>query len=132
MKQFEVVDEIIRKDNKIFATQRGYGPFKDQWEFPGGKIETGETPEQALHREMHEELNTDIVIERLIDTIEYDYQESHLTMQCYWCRLANNYIRLLEHEDARWLDSDKLLSADWLPADISLIHNIKHILTNLT
>ena len=132
MKQFEVVDEIIRKDNKIFATQRGYGPFKDQWEFPGGKIETSETPGQALHREIHEELNTDIVIERLIDTIEYDYPEFHLTMQCYWCRLANNYIRLLEHEDARWLDSDKLLSVDWLPADISLIHNIKHILTNLT
>jgi len=128
-----VVAAVIHdSQSRIFATQRGYGPFKDQWEFPGGKIETGETPGQALHREIHEELNTDIVIERLIDTIEYDYPEFHLTMQCYWCRLANNHIRLLEHEDARWLAPDKLLSVDWLPADISLIHNIKHIITNPT
>ena len=117
MKRIEVVAAIIRKDGKIFATQRGYGDFKDWWEFPGGKIESGESPEQALVREIHEELSTDIIIEKLLHTVEYDYPKFHLTLHCYLCTLASDSLHLNEHEAARWLAKDDIYTVKWLPAD---------------
>ncbi len=117
MKTIEVVAAIIRKDGKIFATQRGYGDFKDWWEFPGGKIEAGETPEQALMREIREELSTDITIESLLHTVEYDYPKFHLTLHCYLCTLASDSLRLNEHEAACWLGKDDIHTVQWLPAD---------------
>ena len=117
MKRIEVVAAIIRKDGKIFATQRGYGDFKDWWEFPGGKIESGESPEQALVREIREELSTDIIIEKLLRTVEYDYPKFHLTLHCYLCTLASDSLHLNEHEAARWLSKDDIYSVKWLPAD---------------
>lgn len=125
MKQIEVVAAIIRKDDKIFATQRGYGEWKDWWEFPGGKIEPGETPEEALKREIHEELATEIEVSRLVTTIEYDYPKFHLTMHCYLCNIISGELSLLEHEDARWLTKDKLDSVRWLPADKDVIDQLK-------
>lgn len=125
MKTVRVVAAVIRKDDKIFATQRGYGEFKDGWEFPGGKIEEGETPEQALVREIKEELDTDINVGELIDTIEYDYQNFHLSMDCFWCEILQGELELKEHESARWLSKEKLYSVDWLPADIGLIEKIQ-------
>ena len=125
MKTVRVVAAVIRKDNKIFATQRGYGEFKDGWEFPGGKIEAGETPEQALAREIKEELDTDINVGDLIDTIEYDYPNFHLSMDCFWCEILQGKLELKEHESARWLSKEKLYSIDWLPADVGLIEKIK-------
>ena len=116
---------VIRKDNKIFATQRGYGEFKDGWEFPGGKIEEGETPEQALAREMKEELDTDINVGELIDTIEFDYPNFHLSMDCFWCEIVQGELKLREHESAKWLSKEKLYTVDWLPADAGLIEKIK-------
>lgn len=125
MKTLHVVCAVIRKDNKIFATQRGYGEFKDGWEFPGGKIESGETPQQALKREIHEELDTEINVGDQIETVEYDYPEFHLSMQCFWCNVVSGKLTLLEAEDARWLTKDTIESVDWLPADKELVQKIK-------
>ena len=125
MKQIEVVAAIISKDDKIFATQRGYGEWKDWWEFPGGKIESGETPEEALKREIREELATEIEVSRLVTTTEYDYPKFHLTMHCYLCNIISGELSLLEHEDARWLTKDKLDSVRWLPADKDVIEQLK-------
>ena len=125
MKQIEVVAAIIRKENKIFATQRGYGEWKDWWEFPGGKMEAGETPEEALKREIWEELETRIVVERLVDTVEWDYPQFHLTMHCYLCHVESGHLELKEHEAAKWLSKDELESVDWLPADWDLVRKLK-------
>lgn len=125
MKTVNVVAAIIRNNDKIFATQRGYGEFKDGWEFPGGKVEDGETPEQALKREIEEELNTEIEVGDYLTTIEYDYSKFHLSMRCYWARIIEGKPVLLEHEAARWLLADELDSVEWLPADITIIDLIK-------
>ena len=121
MKQIEVVAAIIRKGDRIFATQRGYGPWKDWWEFPGGKMEAGETPQEALRREIREELSVDISVDRFLHTIEWDYPEFHLTMHCFVCSLTGEAPHLNEHEAARWLGADELDSVQWLPADIQLL-----------
>ena len=125
MKQIEVVAAIIRKGDKIFATQRGYGEWKDWWEFPGGKMEAGESPEEALVREIREELSTEIRVEELLCTVEYDYPAFHLTMHCSLCSLIGEALHLNEHEAARWLTSDELDSVDWLPADLLVVEAIK-------
>ena len=124
-KVVNVVAAIIVKDDKIFATQRGYGDFKDGWEFPGGKVEEGETPEEALVREIKEELDADIDVGVLFDTVEYDYPTFHLSMKCYLCSLRSDNILLKEHEAAKWLTKDTLDSVDWLPADEGLIGKLK-------
>lgn len=122
MKNVEVVAAIIHDaDGRIFATQRGYGEWKDYWEFPGGKIETGETREEALSREIWEELETRIVVERLVTTVEWDYPKFHLVMHCYWCSITSGHLTLKEHEAARWLNKDNLFSVNWLPADRQII-----------
>lgn len=121
MKTIEVVAAIIRKGDYVFATQRGYGEWKDWWEFPGGKMEAGETPQEALIREIKEELDADISIGRLLDTIEWDYPAFHLTMHCYMCSLLNDALHLNEHEAARWLRVNDLSSVNWLPADNQLL-----------
>lgn len=121
MKTIEVVAAIIRKGDRIFATQRGYGDFKDWWEFPGGKMEPGETPEEALLREIREELDTDISIDKYLYTVDWDYPKFHLTMRCYICSLLNDDLHLNEHEAARWLDRDDIHSVRWLPADEALL-----------
>lgn len=125
MKTVKVVAAIIRDGNKVFATQRGYGDYKDGWEFPGGKIEPGESPQQALIREIKEELDTDIAVGDFLTTIEYDYPAFHLSMQCFWCRIVDGTPVLKEHEAARWLDVDHIDSVDWLPADLTIIGLIK-------
>lgn len=125
MKQIEVVAAIIRKGDKIFATQRGYGDWKDWWEFPGGKMEPGETPEEALKREIQEELSTEISVDKFLCTVEYDYPKFHLTMHCYWCSLINEALHLNEHEAAKWLSIEQLGSVDWLPADVLVVNAIK-------
>lgn len=124
MKTIRVVAAVIKADDKIFATQRGYGDFKGGWEFPGGKIEEGETPQAALKREISEELDVEIAVGELIDTIEYDYPNFHLSMDCFWCNLISGDFVLKEHEAARWLTKESLYSVDWLPADISLIEKL--------
>ena len=129
MKTIKVVAAVIKAVNEsgeqiVFATQRGYGEFKGGWEFPGGKIETGETAQEALKREIMEELDTEIEVGELIDTIEYDYPEFHLSMECFWCEIINGNLVLKEHEAARWLDKENLYSVEWLPADLSLIEKI--------
>lgn len=121
MKTIEVVAAIIRKGDKIFATQRGYGEFKDWWEFPGGKIEPGETPEEALVREIQEELDTEISIDKFLYTIDWDYPNFHLTMHCFMSSLLNEALHLNEHEAARWLGKDEIHSVNWLPADEILL-----------
>lgn len=121
MKQIEVVAAIICKENKIFATQRGYGDWKDWWEFPGGKMEAGETPEEALKREIREELSTDISVDKFLCTVEHDYPKFHLTMHCYLCSLQAETLHLNEHEAARWLAKDELSNVNWLPADIKVL-----------
>ena len=128
MKTIRVVAAVIRQNGKIFATQRGYGERKDGWEFPGGKIETGETPEAALKREIQEELDTEISVRERIDTIEYDYPNFHLSMDCFWCEIVSGKLKLKEHEAARWLTKESLDSVDWLPADQALIEKIRLIL----
>ena len=129
MKQIEVVAAIIHDDEgHIFATQRGYGDFKDGWEFPGGKMEPGESPEDALVREILEELETRIVVERLVQTVELDYPKFHLTMHCFWCSVESGGLTLKEHEAAKWLNKEQLNSVDWLPADRTIIEQIKTII----
>ena len=124
MKTIEVVAAIIRNGDRILATQRGYGDFKDWWEFPGGKMEEGETPGQALVREIKEELDADILIDSFLCTLEWDYPDFHLTMHCFMCSLGNDAIQLKEHEAARWLHKDELHSVRWLPADDQLIEKL--------
>ena len=122
MKQIEVVAAIIRNTaGRIFATQRGYGEWKDWWEFPGGKMEAGETPEEALKREIREELETRIVVEQLLTTVEWDYPKFHLTMHCYLCKVESGHLELKEHEAARWLTKAQLDEVKWLPADEQVI-----------
>lgn len=130
MKTIRVVAAVIRavnNENKpvIFATQRGYGEFKGGWEFPGGKFESGETPQQALKREIMEELDTEIAVGELIDTIEYDYPNFHLSMDCFWCEVIHGELILKEAEDAKWLTKEHLADVKWLPADVTLIENIR-------
>ena len=124
-KNINVVAAIIRKGDKIFATQRGYGEWKDWWEFPGGKIEQGETPEEALKREIREELSTEINVDCYLCTVEYDYPKFHLTMHCYLCSLMTDSLHLNEHEAARWLSKDELDSVKWLPADVKVVELLK-------
>lgn len=121
MKTIHVVAAIIEKEGRYFATQRGYGEFKDGWEFPGGKIEQGESPEEALQREIREELDTQISVGRLFTTVDYDYPEFHLHMLCYVCRVVSGKLRLLEAEDAKWLTRENLNSVNWLPADRDVV-----------
>lgn len=128
MKLIEVVAAIICKDNQIFATQRGYGDFKNGWEFPGGKVEPGETPEAALVREIREELAVEISVGELLTTVEYDYPNFHLTMHCYLCQLIGGELRLLEHQAARWLGKGELYSVEWLPADVGVIPLLEKVL----
>ena len=130
MKIIRVVAAVIKAVNEsgetiIFATQRGYGEFKGGWEFPGGKIEVGETPQEGLKREIMEELDTEISVGELIDTIEYDYPEFHLSMDCFWCGIVKGDLVLKEHEDARSLTKEQLDDVEWLPADITLVEKIR-------
>ena len=125
MKQIEVVAAIIRKEDRIFATQRGYGEWKDWWEFPGGKMEVGETPKEALVREIREELSTEISVDELLCTVEYDYPAFHLKMHCYLCSLIGEALHLNEHEAARWLTKNELDCVKWLPADLGVIELLK-------
>ena len=126
MKHIEVVAAVIHDtEERIFTTQRGYGEWKDWWEFPGGKMETGETPIEALRREIWEELETHIVVERLQQTVEYDYPAFLLTMHCYLCRVESGILTLKEHEAARWLTKHELDSVRWLPSDVQIIENLK-------
>ncbi|MBR3309833.1 MAG: 8-oxo-dGTP diphosphatase MutT [Lachnospiraceae bacterium] len=124
-KSIHVVAAIIKQDNKIFATQRGYGNYKDWWEFPGGKMETGETPEEALVREIREELATEIHVDQYLMTVEYDYPEFHLSMDCFWCSVVSGELTLLEHEAAKWLPVNDLRQVKWLPADVEIIERIE-------
>ena len=125
MKTINVVAAIIREGDNVFATQRGYGDYKDGWEFPGGKIEPGETPQQALIREIKEELDTDIEVGEYLITVVYDYPTFHLCMQCFWCQIVEGTPVLREHEAARWLNLKTIESVDWLPADRTIIPQIK-------
>lgn len=131
MKTVRVVAAVIKAENEkgqpiIFATQRGYGDLKGGWEFPGGKIEEGETPQEALKREIMEELDTEISVGDLIDTIEYDYPTFHLSMDCFWCQIVKGDLVLKEHEAAKWLSKDELDSVEWLPADVKLMKGIRY------
>ena len=128
MKKIEVVAAIIIRDGKVFATQRGYGEWKDWWEFPGGKIEAGECPQEALVREIREELDAEIEVGELIETVEWDYHAFHLTMHCFVCSLVSESMHLNEHEDSAWLTRETLHSVKWLPADEGLILKIKEII----
>lgn len=134
MKTVKVVAAIIKAVNEngetiIFTTQRGYGDFKGGWEFPGGKIESGETPQEALKREIIEELDTEVSVGELMDTVEYDYPQFHLSMECFWCQIVRGNLVLKEHEAARWLTKDELNNVEWLPADITLIEKIRNLLS---
>lgn len=131
MKTIRVVATVIRDGEKIFATMRGYGDFKGLWEFPGGKIEPGETPQEALKREIREELASEISVGELIDTVEFDYPTFHLSMDCFWCQLIRGNLELLEAAEARWLTRETLKSVEWLPADLGLIEKIEKALALL-
>lgn len=133
MKTIRVVAAVIKAVNEsgepvIFATQRGYGEFQGGWEFPGGKIEVGESPQEALRREIIEELDTEITIGELVDTVEYDYPNFHLSMDCFWCEVLSGNLILKEHEDARWLLKEQLDDVEWLPADITLVEKVKKVM----
>lgn len=121
MKKIEVVAAIIVHEGKVFATQRGYGEWKDWWEFPGGKMEAGEGAKEALRREIREELATEVVVGDLLTTVEYDYPQFHLTMHCYWCKVERGKLTLLEHEAAKWLSREEMDSVKWLPADVKVV-----------
>ncbi len=125
MKTIEVVAAIITHNGRVFATQRGYGEFKDGWEFPGGKMEPGETPQQALVREIQEELDTEIEVGELVETVEYDYPGFHLTMHCFLCTVRSGALVLKEHEAARWLTREELDDVDWLPADVKVVEKLR-------
>lgn len=125
MKTIHVVAAVIIENKKVFATQRGYGEFKDGWEFPGGKIEEGERPEQALVREIKEELDTEIEVGELLDTVEYNYTNFHLSMQCFLCKVKSGDLVLKEHEAAKWLTRETIDSVEWLPADLDIVKKIK-------
>ena len=126
MKKIEVVAAIIHDEHgRVFATQRGYGEWKDYWEFPGGKIEAGETAEEALRREIWEELETRIAVKHLVETVEWDYPQFHLTMHCYLCHVESGHLELKEHEAAKWLNKDEIESVNWLPADWALVRKLK-------
>ena len=128
MKTIRVVAAIIIENGKVFATQRGYGEFKDGWEFPGGKIEPDETPEEAIVREIKEELDTEVKVQELLDTVEYDYPNFHLSMDCFICKIVAGDLVLKEHEAAKWLTKETLESVEWLPADLGLIPQIEKCL----
>lgn len=133
MKTINVVAAILHRNSnefgeQIFTTQRGYGDFKDGWEFPGGKIEPNESPENAIVREIKEELDTEIIVEKEIGTIEYDYPTFHISMKCFWCSVKNGELKLLEHEDAKWITRSEIDSVDWLPADRGILLKIKEML----
>ena len=128
MKSIEVVAAVIIRDNQVFATQRGYGEWKDWWEFPGGKIEPGECPQEALKREIKEELDAEICVEKLLQTIEWDYPTFHLTMHCFICSLESESLHLNEHEASKWLTKDKIKSVQWLPADDIILEKISQLL----
>jgi 8-oxo-dGTP diphosphatase len=130
MKTVSVVAAVIRDGSRVFAVQRGYGEYKDGWEFPGGKIESGETPQQALRREIREELDMEIDVGDYLGTVEYDYPAFHLSMQCFWCRITDRTPVLKEHEAARWLSAADLDSVAWLPADRTLIGQIRTALAS--
>jgi 8-oxo-dGTP diphosphatase len=129
MKTINVVAAVIIKDNKVFSTQRGYGAYKDKWEFPGGKVEQGELPEDALIREIREELEAEITVGELLCEVEHDYPEFHVSMKCYLCELISEEVTLVEHEAAGWLDPGNIMSVDWLPSDIEVVEKLleKHI-----
>ena len=128
MKTVRVAAAIIINDGKVFATQRGYGEFKDGWEFPGGKIDAGETPEEALVREIKEELDTEVEVKELLETVEYDYPKFHLSMDCFICKIKAGELVLKEHEASQWLTKETLDSVEWLPADLGLIEKIENYL----
>lgn len=128
MKHIEVVAGIIKDNDKIFATQRGYGEFKDGWEFPGGKMEPGETPQQALARELKEELAVDVNVGDFLCTVDYDYPTFHLTMHCFYCSLIGGELTLLEHEAAKWLNMSELHTVNWLPADVDVVKSLEKTL----
>jgi 8-oxo-dGTP diphosphatase len=131
MKTIEVVAAIIIRDGHVFATQRGYGEWKGWWEFPGGKMEAGESPQEALKREIREELDAEITVGQLIETVEWDYPAFHLTMHCFVCTLISEDVRLNEHDAAAWLTKETLHSVKWLPADEGLIQKIAAILDEI-
>ena len=125
MKTIEVVAAIIHQEDKILATQRGYGDYKGWWEFPGGKMEAGETEEQAIVREIREELEVEIAVERKVCTVEYDYPQFHLVMHCFWCSIAQGVPQLKEHQSARWLEPTEWESVEWLPADVEVVKRLQ-------
>ena len=127
MKTIQVVAAVIFHEGKMYATQRGYGDYKDWWEFPGGKVEPGETPEDAIVREIREELDTVITVERFLTTVEHDYPEFHLSMDCYWAKIESGRLTLLEHEAAKWLPLDDLWQVRWLPADVKVVEAIEAV-----
>jgi len=130
MKTIKVVAAIIRDNDKILATQRGYGDFQGMWEFPGGKIEVDETPKAALEREIEEELNVIIEIEKFVKRVEYDYPQFHLSMDCFICKIKSGTLELKEHQQAKWLTKDTIENMNWLPADIELISELKEMLSS--
>lgn len=131
LKTIQVVAALIINQDKVFATQRGYGEFKDGWEFPGGKIEPGEIPEEALKREIQEELATEIRVEQPLTTVEYDYPTFHISMQCFLCKVEQGNLTLLEHEASKWLSYDELDSVDWLPADKVVVGELRKCLVKI-